>query len=252
MEKAGCLRIATWNVASNPDLPGIAARLTDLDIDVCALQEVAVDPARHLPFLMGGDDSAPHGLAWHFAPTLGPRSFGGAKPGYFGLGVIARIPVTRTASFLLGPFDGNAADAEREPRLLQVVRPQVSPPLIVANTHLAATDWSLSDIRRAQAARIAELLRPVGPVAPTILCGDFNTWPGSRDLEQVAAVLPHGYAGAGPTYNVEANRPPVDFFLASRKLDLRVEVHSAREMSDHDIVVGILEGFGAWRPAARE
>jgi hypothetical protein len=41
----GSLRIASWNIASNRNYRVIAAKIAGLNIDICAVQEVLVDPA---------------------------------------------------------------------------------------------------------------------------------------------------------------------------------------------------------------
>ena len=47
------LRIATWNIGSNKNYDAIAAKIAQLDIDICTVQEVSLDPALDLPVMFG-------------------------------------------------------------------------------------------------------------------------------------------------------------------------------------------------------
>ena len=115
------LRIATWNIGSNKNYDAIAAKVAELDIDVCALQEVSLDPAVDLPAMFGRGLGDRSGYCRYFAPALAPEEFGGGKYEYFGLGMLSRIPLSRTAAFQLGPRHADSViNAENEPRILQI------------------------------------------------------------------------------------------------------------------------------------
>jgi endonuclease/exonuclease/phosphatase family metal-dependent hydrolase len=236
------LRIATWNIASNRNWDAIVARLAALEADLCVLQEVTLDCGAALPAILGRRASLA-GYDWHFAPAL--ASPGRAPLAPFGLAVLSRFPLARTAAFPLGPEDpGPVLDAEHEPRLLQLASLPSPRPLIVGNTHLAATDdWSLSPVRRAQAGRIADIVRPLTQLATVVVCGDFNTGPASSDLAELRAVLPHVHAGREATFVGEPARPPIDFFCASAPLRAHISVHPPDGLSDHQLVVASLPGF---------
>jgi len=236
------LRIATWNVASNRNLDAIVARLAALAADLCVLQEVTLDCGAALPAILGRAASLA-GWDWHFAPAL--ASPGRAPLAPFGLAILSRFPLGRTAAFPLGPEDpGGVVDAEHEPRILQLASPRVTRPLIIGNTHLAATDdWSLSPVRRAQAGRIADIVRPLVPLATVVVCGDFNTGPSSSDLAELHAVLPHVQASREATFVGEPARPPIDFFCASAPLRADISVHPPDGLSDHNLVVATLPGL---------
>src|ERR1700742_4923958 len=152
------LRIATWNVYWNRDYDAIAAKLAQLDVDICALQEVALDPAGDLPAFLGPGRASDYHR--YFAPALEPDELDG-KSVYFGLAMLSRIPLHGAAAFQLGPLHTDwAGGAESEPRILQVAALPLEKPVFLANTHLASTkDWSSSPIRRSQAARIADIVR---------------------------------------------------------------------------------------------
>jgi endonuclease/exonuclease/phosphatase (EEP) superfamily protein YafD len=97
----------------------------------------------------------------------------------------------------------------------------------------------LSSTRRSQATRIGDILRPIAAPGPLILCGDFNTGPGSSDLTELRQVLPYGYASAEGTFVGEPDLPPIDFFCSSAEFAVDVSVFPARGLSDHNIVVGV-------------
>src|SRR5665647_221969 len=103
------LRIATWNIGSNKNHAAIAAKIAQLDIDVCAVQEISLDPAVDLPLLFGRGQGNLSGYCWYFTPALVPEELGGGKREYYGLGIVSRIPLSRMAAFQLGPSSTGAA-----------------------------------------------------------------------------------------------------------------------------------------------
>jgi len=236
------LRIGTWNIASNKNHDAIVSRIAELHVDICAVQEVLLDCAVDLPSVFDSGMGAFRGYCWHFAPALAPDDLGSSACEYYGLAILSRIPLRRVASFQLGPRNaGRIASAESEPRILQVVAPQLDRPVIVGNTHLAATeDWSLSARRRSQAIRIADIARSIATPGPLILCGDFNTGPSSSDLTELRGVLPHVYASEEGTFVGALDRPPIDFFCSATALAVDVSVFPAEGLSDHNIAVATL------------
>ncbi len=240
------LRIATWNIASNKNYDAIAARIAGLDIDICAMQEVSLDPAIDLPAMFGRGQKDTAGYCRYFAPALAPEEFGGGKYEYYGLGMLSRIPLSRTAAFQLGPRHADSViNAENEPRILQIAVLPLEDPVVIGNTHLAATgDWSLSAVRRSQAGKIAGMLRPLATRGPLILCGDFNAEPSSSDLAEIREALPYFYSSNERTYAEYHGRPPIDFFCASVALEVTISVYPADELSDHRIVVATCTGLG--------
>ena len=241
------LRIATWNIASNKNYDAIAARIAELNIDICALQEVSLDTAVDLPAMFGRGPGNTSGYCWHFTPALAPEELGSGKNEYYGLAIVSRIPPSRTAAFQLGPgHTGSVGDAENEPRILQVAALPLDGPVLIGNTHLAATkDWSLSAVRRSQAGKIAGLLRPLATQGPLILCGDFNAEPSSSDLAEIRQALPYFYSSLERTYSQDHGRPPIDFFCSSVPLEVNISVFSAGDLSDHNIVVATFDGIGS-------
>ena len=239
------LRIATWNIGSNKNYDAIAAKIAQLDIDICAVQEVSLDPAVDLPVIFGRGQGSTSGYCWYFTPALAPEELGGGKYEYYGLAIISRIPLSRMAAFQLGPGNtGTAVNAENEPRILQLATPLLEGPVFIGNTHLAATaDWSLSAVRRSQAGKIASILRPLATRGPLILCGDFNAQPSSSDLAEIREALPYFYSSNRGTYGGEGGRAPIDFFCSSVALEVNISVFSAGELSDHNIVVATFDGI---------
>ena len=240
------LRIATWNIASNKNYDAIAAKMAELDIDICALQEVSLDPAVDLPAMFGRGKGNTSGYCWHFTPAHVPEQLAGGKNEYHGLAIVSRLPPSRTAAFQLGPGNtGSAVDAENEPRILQVAALPLERPVFIGNTHLAATgDWSLSAVRRSQADKIAGIVRPLATQGPLILCGDFNTEPSSSDLAKIREALPYFYSSLERTYSQDHGRPPIDFFCSSAALEVNISVFAAGAMSDHNLVVATFNGIG--------
>jgi len=240
--RSNSLRIATWNIASNRNYDAIAAKIVQLNIDICALQEVSLDAVVDFAVMFGRGKESVHDYCWHFAPVLTPEQLGGTKFEYYGLGVLSRIPLCRTAGFQVGPENRGPIDnVENEPRILQVVAPQLEAPLFIGNTHLAVTgDWSLSAVRRSQAARVASIMGSLAKSGLVILGGDFNTGPSSSDLAEIREVLPYVHASKEATYIGEPDRPPVDFFCSSAAVKVDVAVCPADGLSDHNVVVATL------------
>ncbi len=241
------LRIATWNIASNKNYEAIAAKIAELDIDLCALQEVALEPAVGLPVLFGRGQGNTSGYCWYFAPALMPEEVYHGTGQYFGLAIASRIPLSRTAAFQLGPpGTGSVVHVENEPRILQVAALPLERPVFIGNTHLAtAGDWSLSAMRRSQAGKIAAMLRPLAAQGPLILCGDFNAEPSSSDLVAIKQALPYFYSSDRGTFAEEYGRAPIDFFCSSVALDVNISVFPADGLSDHSIVVATFDGSGS-------
>ena len=241
------LRIATWNIASNKNYDAIAAKIAELDIDICALQEVSLDPAADLPVMFGRGQGDTSGYGRYFAPSLAPEELGGGKYEYYGLAMLSRIPLSRMAAFQVGPrHTGSVANAENEPRILQVAALLLEEPVFIGNTHLAATgDWSASAVRRSQAGKIANILRPLTTRGPLILCGDFNAEPSSSDLTKIREALPHFHSSIERTYLEDHDRPPIDFFCSSVALETNISVCPAGGLSDHNIVVANFMGLGS-------
>jgi endonuclease/exonuclease/phosphatase (EEP) superfamily protein YafD len=211
------------------------------------MQEVSLDPATDLPFIFGRGQGDASGYHWYFMPALSPEELGGGKYEYFGLAMLSRIPLSRMAAFQLGPqHTGAVVDAENEPRILQIAALPMHEALFVGNTHLAATaNWSLSAVRRSQAGKIANMLRPLAKRGPLILCGDFNTEPSSSDLADIREALPYFYSSRERTYLEDHGRPPIDFFCSSVAIDVNVSVCLADGLSDHNIVVATFNGIGS-------
>lgn len=239
------LRIATWNIASNKNYDAIAAKIAELDIDICAMQEVSLDPAVDLPAMFDRGQGNTCGYYWHFTPALVPEELGGGENEYYGLAIVSRIPLSRMAAFQLGPrHTGSVINAENEPRILQLAAPLLERPVFIGNTHLAATgDWSLSAVRRSQAGKIAGILRTLATRGPLILCGDFNAEPSSSDLAEIREALPYFYSSLERTYSEDHGRPPIDFFCSSVALEVNISVFPANDLSDHNIVVATCIGI---------
>lgn len=124
----------------------------------------------------------------------------------------------RNCQILTGDI-GPILNVENEPRILQIATPKSEKPIVVANTHLAATaDWSM------QVVDIANILRPCAKSEIVILCGDFNAAPASSDLPELREVLPYIHSSEVAAYVKEPSSPPVDFFLCSAPLEVDISI----------------------------
>jgi Phosphatidylethanolamine-binding protein len=77
------VRIAAWNIASNRNHAAITSRIAELNLDICAMQEVWLDCAADLPAILGSASADPDGYCWYFAPALSPHQIDSRKSEYF-------------------------------------------------------------------------------------------------------------------------------------------------------------------------
>lgn len=184
------MRVATWNLLHGLDvrtgrinLPGVAADIHAMDVDVVALQEVD----RELPRTGRVDQVAELAatLGWHgvFAPALLGDPQRGWTPGpgtcpdpggpAYGIGLISRTPLLDVACCAL-PGGGHGRRGpehvgrvlpgwDREPRA--VLRARIGD-LTVATTHLSFQFWLA--VRQLRVA-----LGFTGP-GPALMLGDLN------------------------------------------------------------------------------
>lgn len=142
--------------------------------DIVALQEVDVNTSR---------TRAPHQNGKNFISELAFRTgmlslYGKTIPyagGYYGIGILSKYPYTSSKCELLPMPEG--AKEQRAVLISEIELPG-GRVFTFACTHL---DYTTSEVRQAQVAYINNILLQSGK--PTILCGDFNAHPDSKEIE---------------------------------------------------------------------
>ena len=150
------------------DLARTAATIAALDAGIVALQEVDRGVARSGGVAQSDSLAALLGLQHAFG------AFFPYQGGEYGLAVLSRYPIVRTAALRLP--DGN------EPRVALLVEVELpsGARITVVNVHF---DWVANDtFRYAQVEALASVLDTIA--GPVVLLGDFNDVPGSRTLQR--------------------------------------------------------------------
>jgi endonuclease/exonuclease/phosphatase family metal-dependent hydrolase len=278
------LRLATWNVQwccgldGAVDVERIAAQLRSLgDLDVCCLQELAVNyptlrgaPAHDQPALLRG--LLPAGWQLYFGAAVDEFDADGRRQ-RFGNAIATRLPVAQLRSHALPwPADDGVKSM---PRLALEVTLQAtiggSPRwLRVVSTHL---EYYSKRQRMAQAEALRKLhleacgrgnappradddgspFRGKPQTASALVCGDFNFSPADpeyRVIQQAGALrdawpIVHGADPHAPTFQLHDRtygETPIacDFVMVSQDLQLHVrhiEVNAQTRASDHQPVV---------------
>jgi endonuclease/exonuclease/phosphatase family metal-dependent hydrolase len=232
------LRVFCYNIHHGEGLDGrvdlerIARLITDQRADLVALQEVERGTTR-----TGGRDLAAElgrltGLTPHFVQNIPYQ--GGA----YGIAVLSRFPIKRTAHTLLR----KVGDGEQRGVQHVVVEVQ-GRELLFLNTHLdhrrdpAERDQSAEELRRIVAAAGA---------TPVILCGDFNATPDSTAIRRLREFLTDTWSvvGQGPGHTVPVRKPTrrIDYIwvsspaLVPRKMEVLLS-----EASDHLPIVAEIQ-----------
>lgn len=236
------LRLASWNIQSClRGLRAVAAQLSELDVDLVALQEVERHTARSACIdqasALAREAGFPH---LEFFPAV-PRD-----GGHYGLALLSRFPLraARTERLPTPP--------DLEPRILgSAVLEHPLGALSVNVTHLSHR-ITASRVRAAQAQHIASRLASLK--LPRLLLGDFNDIarsPMHRELADyfldVFAAVGEGPGGTHPLGPLGRVLPPVriDYCFASTELQpLRARVLRTRA-SDHHLLVAELSLVGA-------
>jgi endonuclease/exonuclease/phosphatase family metal-dependent hydrolase len=278
------LRLATWNVQwccgldGAVDVERIAAQLRSLgDLDVCCLQELAVNypalrgaPSHDQPTLLRG--LLPAGWQLYFGAAVDEFDADGRRQ-RFGNAIATRLPVVQLRSHAL-PWP--AEDGVKSmPRLALEVTLQAtiggsSRWLRVTSTHL---EYYSKRQRMAQAEALRDLhfeacgrvnappradddgspFRGKPQTASALVCGDFNFSPADpeyRAIQQGGALcdawpIVHGAEPHAPTFQLHDQtygETPIacDFVMVSRDLlphVRHIEVDALTRASDHQPVV---------------
>lgn len=228
------VRVVAYNIKHGQgmddrlDLERLAQVLAELDADVITLQEVDDRTER-----TGGVDQVAL-----LAERLGYRGFHGPhrpyQGGYYGNGVLARLPVRRVVTHPIPPVSGSAL------AVLEVeVETSSGASLSVVSVHLAGS----TEERLAQADAVTGFF--VEEDHPVVLAGDFNGQPAGPVLERLRAdwrVIPK--SGDPFTYPADTPSREIDFVMVRRIDPVEfLEHHVVPEplASDHrPIVVTIL------------
>ena len=177
------LLVRTWNVfhgnASPPRRAGFLRRMVELatsdDPDVLCLQEVPVWALRRLG-------------SWSGMTSIGAVARPAARPGAISTWVTGlnqgffRSGLAGQANAVLVPRSRKVSDLgseqisapRRERRIVQAVRLEGHPSVVVANLH-ATNDFRDPDVPRAEAQRSTRFVeRLARPGEATVVAGDFN------------------------------------------------------------------------------
>ncbi|MBM3463184.1 MAG: EEP domain-containing protein [Armatimonadetes bacterium] len=210
----GTLRVVSYNIHSCIGLDRlhsperIVETLAAFEADVIALQEVETGRHRTGRRDQPQEIAARLGMDLHFHPAVRHPD------GDYGIAVLSRLPMERVRAAHLPrlrlPFV--------EPRVAQVVRIHANgSALSVVNTHLGL----LSRERARQALHLRGWLQELCARGPTLLCGDLNATPNSRECRLLNGwlrdVVPAGRIARTFPVNFPISR--LDHILVSADVD---------------------------------
>ncbi|MFO7820932.1 MAG: endonuclease/exonuclease/phosphatase family protein [Lentisphaeria bacterium] len=179
------LRVVTYNIHSCIGMDGkvmperIAAVLRRLRPDVVALQEVDSGRRRSFNHDQLGRISKEMGMYHIYFPLLK------GEDGEYGIAVLSRYPFE---TLRLKAYDIPAERQSREERgivWLRVNMPEGS--FHFMNTHFGLLKWE--KLEQASQLTGADFLGSIPPEEPVVLCGDFNSLPGSEPYEVITKRL---------------------------------------------------------------
>ncbi len=173
------LRVMTWNIwwhfgPWEQREPAILQSIADLDPDIIALQEVWGDDATNFAEKIADRLGYQH----VFASNMEMRGF------KFGNALLSRWPIVGSDSTML--FGKQETGEGRLALFAEVDGPRGSIP--VFSTHL---NWKFehSHIRQRQVTDLARFIDQKRPFTfPPILCGDFNSEPGSDEIRMLTGL----------------------------------------------------------------
>lgn len=177
------MRVLTWNLwwrfcGWEDRLAAIRSVLTDINPDICTLQEVWGTPSDNQAAIL-----AEHlGMTWTWSASPDPSAFRrrtGEHDVDIGVAVLSRWPIRRTAELVLSA--NGAGDRSRTVLHASIDAPQG--PVPVFTTHLASSPH-LSATRCAHVAELAAFVaeHAVGHDHPPIVSGDLNAEPDSDEV----------------------------------------------------------------------
>lgn len=232
------LRVLCYNIHHGEGLDGrldlerIAQLITGQRADLVALQEVERGTERTGRRDLAAELGRLTGLIPHFVKNIPYQG------GEYGLAVLTRFPIKRTAHTLLKKFgDGEQRGVQH------VVVDLYGREVLFLNTHLdhrrdpAERDHSAEEIRG--------IVSAAGPT-PIILCGDFNATPESIAIRRIREFLTDAWSvvGKGPGHTVPVRQPTrrIDYIWVSSPgvVPVSMEVLQS-DASDHLPLVAELQ-----------
>ena len=232
------LRVLAYNVKHGRGMDGVvdlsraAALIRSLEPDLVALQEIdcrctrsgGVDQAQWL-----GEKTGMHAVFGRFMDYQG---------GEYGMAILSRWPILRAENHELPPGAEPRSALEVEVTVPSAASARSPVTLRFVGIHLYRTE----DERMAQARRLLELFADSD--APVLLCGDFNSEPGSPVLDELATVWTAVDTGEDRfTFpSVDPNRE-IDFLLLRDRDGFQVELANVLDeplVSDHRPLLTVL------------
>jgi len=200
--------------------------------DIVALQEVDVNTTR---------TRAPHQNGKNFISELAFRTgmlsiYGKTIPyagGYYGIGILSKYPFTSSKRVLLPMPEGAK---EQRAVLISEIELSGKQAITFACTHL---DYTTSEVRQAQVKFINSIL--LQGDNPTILCGDFNAKPDSKEIN---IDMKDWLQAASPDYTIPAKAPKskIDYIFCYPKNMWTVgDAYTPKvQLSDHLPIISTL------------
>lgn len=239
-DEPGQFRVLHWNIhgwrdaAGQPNADAVISLIYDTRPDAVSLVEV--DEPWALPSTLS-EVAGRSGYAWVFVPSF---EYGTNGAGGFGNALLARPPVTAVQQWqiftLSGGYDGSEPS---EPRSVILARLLLdSGPFWLGSTHFPRND---PDARQAAAHRLRQILAQLNE--PWLICGDFNSQPGSCFGEHdTLQISPNPVQ---PTYPADAPDEAIDYCIAAHGLAATTTVLQAQG-SDHLplLTMAYLKGYG--------
>ena len=208
----------------------IAEVLREIDADIICLQEVH----QRLPWSGMRDQPG------HLSRLLGKQVLFQANYGYglggFGNAILTALPIAATHSYRL-PNRRERSKILRLPEKRGLFQTEVETPggrLSVFTTH-----WSLNaDDRMETAGVAAQWIHSTQQ--PTIVCGDFNSLPGSAEMQSLigaTGLTDSGVAAGEPTFTSDRPSHRIDYVLVSAGIRISSLAVIQTLASDHFPVV---------------
>ncbi|MDF2659013.1 MAG: hypothetical protein K0Q94_1804 [Paenibacillus sp.] len=245
------MRVMSYNVHGGIgmdglyDLERIVRTIAQADADIVGLQEVDVHFGQRSRFEHMADRLADRlGMSVYFAPIyVLPPSEGRKEERQFGVALLSRLPIRKTANHQLTRLSTQEVTALPEPKpgLLEAVLGAAERQLRVYVTHL--------DYRTDPAIRwmqIREMLQLAGVhTDPVLVLGDFNARPDAPELAPLFSAFPDSWtavrADAGHTFPADQPDRKIDYILASGHMRTIRTYTIPGTASDHLPIVADLE-----------
>lgn len=244
-EEDGAFRVMVYNIAAgNGDLTRIAQVIREQDPDIVSLQEVDVhwsDRSNHRNQVALLSEEL--GMHSFYAPIYRiPHPDEGKPMREFGVAVLSRYPIKRSANHEISRLSTQAQDPQPELKtgFAEIEAVINGRKIRIFNTHL---DYRADpSIRKKQ---VAEMLEVIGDEeGPTLLMGDLNARPNASELqplfEKFRDSWPEKEEMPGFTYPSKAPDRRIDYLLLSPDFEVRGVRVLSTDASDHLPIVADL------------